>query len=66
MYIFKKLLFVTCRVRIEIKHLFPCFNRKLKYGYSLNSYAPELVIIFYYFDKTRIQLFYSLSKLQLF
>ena len=53
------------RVRIEIKHLYPCFIAEINYKYSFwcvfswfNSYAPELVTIFYYRDKIRIQMFY--------
>ena len=41
------------RVRIEIKHMYPCFIAEINYGYSwFNSYAFELVPIFYYRDKT--------------
>ena len=56
------------RVKIEIKHLYPCFTSEIKYGYSfwlrtvIVFIRTELVPIFYYRDKTLVQMFYFLIK----
>ena len=60
-------------IRIEVTRLYPCINAIIKHGYSFwwfwlahspfNSYAPELVPMFYYRDKTREQLFYFLIQI---
>ena len=51
-------------VRVETKHLNPSFNAFIHYGNSFSwfySYALERVPIFYYHDKTRVQMFYFLN-----
>ena len=58
------------------RHLYPCINAIIKHGYSFwwfwlahssfNSYAPELVPMFYYCVNTQVQMFYFLIRVSIF
>ena len=60
---------IRFRVRIEIKHLYPCFITEINYGYSfwykrtrdlIHTHQTRTHI--YYCDKTQIQMFYFLNQ----